>query len=199
MSDRGFRLMTPQERVFWYEHELSEAFTENERKPFAEIVRLIGEGRYELWGLFGPDGRMLGYAGLWMSPDVPLVLLDYLGVTASLRGGGLGAEMLAHLRARGTPLVLESELPVPDGDPADNAIRVRRIAFYRRCGFVPVYEMATCGMHWQAMCINADGIPAAELMRMHRALYGAARSDVCIPIAPDAPAPLPYWMRAKEE
>ncbi len=81
----------------WYARELTEAFPPNERKPLAEIRALLEAGRYEALGLY--DGAaLLGYANLWREPAAPgYVLLDYLGVTASRRNGGLGSLILRKL------------------------------------------------------------------------------------------------------
>ena len=188
-----FRQMTAQEIDYWYTNELSEAFAENERKPLPDIMQLMAQGRYEIWGLFEAE-HMLGYACLWKSPDIPLVLLDYLGVSARLRNGGLGSTVLSHLKSLGMPVVTESELPVDGDTPEENDLRRRRIGFYQRNGFIPAYEMATCGMHWQALLVNADAVPLSTVMRWHKELYGAERADVKVPIGSNEVAPLPYWM-----
>ncbi len=193
MAELVFRPMTAPEIQHWYAQELTEAFAENERKPLPDILALAEAGRYRLLGLFdGP--RMMGYATLWVRKGIPLVLLDYLGVSAALRSGGLGSLILARLREQHAPLVTESELPVAGDSQAANSLRLRRIAFYRRSGFVPVYEMATCGMRWQALAANADGCSTAEIAAWHRALYGPERTDVQIPLPPDQQPRPPYWM-----
>ena len=189
-----FRQMTPKEIEYWHAVEFSQAFAENERKPLADILDLAAQGRYQLWGLFDGE-RMLGYATLWRRDGIPLVLLDYLGVSAALRNGGLGAGILARLREQGFPIVTESELPVPGDSDAENHIRLRRIGFYRRNGFTPAYEMATCGMRWQALLANTDGLEMTDIMAWHRALYGPERTDVKVPLGPDEVPELPYWMK----
>ena len=186
-----FRLMTDSEIAHWYEAELSEAFAPQERKPFADIVSLRAAGRYEIWGLFDA-GALLGYGTLWKAPEHPLVLLDYLGVTALRRNGGLGSRLLTLLKGQGRPLVVESELPVPGASPEENDIRRRRIGFYQRGGFSPAYEMATCGMAWQALLYDPTQVPLSQIMAAHRAIYGPLRTDVQVPLT-HSPA-LPYWM-----
>ena len=194
MEDQVFRRMTEEEIDLWYKTDFSEAFAENERKPVADILELIRQERYELWGLFkGP--RLIGYAALWKREGIPLVLLDYLGVTAALRSRGIGAQILDVLISQGHPIVAESELPVPEDSEEANKIRARRIDFYRRNGFAPAYEMATCGMRWQAMLANADGLDPADIMRWHKELYGPERTDVKVPLGPDETPELPYWMK----
>ncbi len=186
--------MAIHEIEIWYHTLFSEAFAENERKPLRDILALVGEGRYELWGLFDGE-QMPGYAALWKREGIPLVLLDYLGVSAALRNGGLGAGILTRLKERGCPIVTESELPVAGNADDENEIRIRRIGFYRRNGFVPAYEMATCGMRWQALLANADGLRLTDIMAWHKALYGPERTDVKIPLDPDEVPEMPYWMK----
>ena len=48
----NFRLLTAKEYPRWYHDQLSEAFVPQERKPLPDILRLLEEGRYEVWGLF---------------------------------------------------------------------------------------------------------------------------------------------------
>lgn len=192
-----FRPMTDSEIENWYKTELTEAFAPQECKPLPDIFRLRAQGRYELWGLFDA-AALLGYATIWKAPDVPLVLLDYLGVTTPRRGSGLGGEILRRLQAQGRPMVVESETPIPGAAAADNGIRVRRIAFYRRSGFAPRYEMATCGLRWQALVFLPAGasFTQTEIMTAHGALYGPERTDVQVPLAPEElPPDAPYWMK----
>ena len=187
-----FRLLNENEIRIWYETELTRTFIPQECKPLEDIFRLIGKERYEIWGLFDSTS-LLGYACLWKSPDLALVLLDYLGVTAAQRNRGLGGQMLHLLQAQGRPLVTESELPVEGDSEEENAIRRRRIAFYARHGFTAAYPMATCGMAWQALVSHPEAGTEAT-MAHHRALYGPERRDVRIPLPPGALPELPDWV-----
>ena len=190
-----FRPMNDEEIRSWYTTDFSEAFAENERKPLEDIFSLIKDGRYELWGLF--DGAlMLGYAALWKRTGIPLVLLDYLGVTSAQRNSGLGSEILHRLTALNFPLITESELPVDGDSTEENHLRLRRISFYERNGFSPVYEMATCGMRWQALTVNTSSFLMTDIMRWHRALYGPERTDVRVPLGRDEIPEMPYWMKS---
>lgn len=186
-----FRQMTRDELAAWYDTELTTAFIPQECKPLEKIFNLIAEERYEVWGLFEGD-TLLGYACLWKAPQLSLVLLDYLGVTAARRSEGLGSGILRRLQQQGRPLVTESELPVADDTAEANKIRLRRIAFYKRCGFTPAYPMATCGMAWQALTY-APQLPIQDIMEQHRALYGAERTDVVVPLPEGAAPPPSFW------
>lgn len=178
----------------WYQKELSEAFPPNERKPLAEIERLLAAGRYQVLGLYGDDG-LLAYATLNTDPAYPdYLLLDYLGVTARLRSQGIGAQFLALLgeRFRGACIIAESECPGPDCGEAENRLRQRRIGFYERCGLTAAYEMATCGVRFRAMILGEPGDLDA-LMTAHRAIYGPERTDVRIPLPPGETPPPSHW------
>ncbi|NLU24583.1 MAG: GNAT family N-acetyltransferase [Clostridiales bacterium] len=192
METLTFRPLAEEEIIVWYHEELTTAFAPQECKPLPDIRKLLREGRYELWGLFDGGSALLGYAALWKSPAASLILLDYLGITAQRRNEGLGALILEKLKEQGRPMVVESELPVAGDDPGENHIRHRRIAFYRRCGFTPVYKMATCGMAWQTLLFNPHDLPLSEVQRQHRLLYGPARTDVQVPLT-GLPR-MPYWM-----
>jgi len=197
MSDT-LRPMTPEGVRDWYGRELAEAFLPTERKPLEDILALRRAGRYELLGLFDEAGGLLGYGTIWQQPGGEgLVLLDYLGVTARLRNGGIGARLCGMLARRygAQGLILESETPAPGAPEEENAIRRRRIGFYARNGFSTVYEMATCGLRWNAMLWGPPPDCLDGVMAAHRALYGPERTDVKIPLGPDEEPELPYWMR----
>jgi GNAT superfamily N-acetyltransferase len=188
-----FRPMSDGEIERWYADELCTAFAPQECKPLADIFHLIEAGRYEIWGMF-ESGGLVGYAAIWKAPRLPLVLLDYLGVTALQRNQGLGACILGKLKEQGRAMVVEAELPV-NGDAAqDNSLRRRRIAFYQRNGFTKGYVMATCGMAWQALLVGTEHLPMKDVMQWHRDLYGPARTDVIIPLTDTVEPPAPYWM-----
>lgn len=190
MNNQVFRKMNREEILLWYKTDFSEAFAENERKPIADILKLVEQSRYEIWGLFDQSG-IIGYATLWKREGVPLTLLDYLGVKAERRNRGIGAQILSILIS----LVTESEMPIEGDNEKENHIRIRRIGFYQRNGFVPTYEMATCGMRWQALLANAKGMDLASIMRWHRELYGPERTDVKVPLGPEEAPEMPYWMK----
>ena len=182
----------------WYEKELCAAFPACECKPLGDIRALAEAGRYEVLGLYdGP--ALLGYATLWMEPaDKRCILLDYLGVTAARRNGGIGRQIVAMVAERlagKSLLLIEAERPVEGDDPAENTLRQRRLAFYERCGFVPAYDMATCGMRFTTFLPHLLE-DLAPVMAAHRAIYGPARTDVKVPLGPgETPPGPPAWMQ----
>ncbi len=204
MSDLNLRLMTDSEVTYWYTQEFENHFNAQERKPLADIIKLQNSGHYDLLGLFDEhSNQMLGYATIWKSPNINLLLLDYLGVSSSLRNKGLGSQILLALKKyyKNEYIIAESELPVSEDSPSENNLRERRINFYKRNGFKPVYEMATCGMRWQALILSDDFISSpseiSKIMHNHKAIYGPSRKDVKIPIYQDEVPDMPYWVLKK--
>lgn len=200
MSNLDLRLMTDSEITYWYTQEFEKHFNAQERKPLADIIKLRNSGHYDLLGLFDEhSNQMLGYSTIWKSPNINLLLLDYLGVSSSLRNKGLGSKILLALKKyyKNEYIIAESELPVSEDSPSENNLRERRIDFYKRNGFKPVYEMATCGMRWQALILSDDFISSpseiSKIMHNHKAIYGPSRKDVKIPIYQDEVPAMPYW------
>lgn len=190
------------EELKWlHEHELSEAFPPEELKPFAAMEKLCASGLYHPVGAY-EDGDLVGYALLWESPGGKYVLIDYLGVTASRRNGGLGARILSLLRekfAHWDGIIVESE--APDGGDHD-ALRARRMDFYRRCGFAFLdYDCVLFGVHYAVCLCSPSGKGTRdETLEAHQALYRRQFSQwaydrfIQIPRDPDHPlAPPESW------
>lgn len=183
------RRMTPEERVLWYGTVFADAFPPEERKPLSDMEALIAAGQYEPLGLFD-GGALVGFATLWSRPETAgYVLLDYLGVAAARRNGGLGGHILDRLAGRlaGRILIAEAELPVGDGP--EDALRRRRIGFYLRHGFQCAYESAGCGLRLQVLTLGGPPADLGALMAAHRAIYGPARTDIVIPLPPGETPP----------
>ncbi len=146
------------------------SFPPDELKPLGAMRDLIALGEYRALALCG-DGRELGYACLWV--DEPWVLFDYLCVPRALRGGGIGAEMIAKIVAsfpENTVLIGEAEAPT--GDPEADGIILRRLDFYRRSGAVILgYDTALFGVHYKTVVWSSSAPDEAEVMRRHALFY----------------------------
>ena len=150
-----------------------------------------------LLGLY--DGAaLLGYATLWSTPEWPdYVLLDYLGVTAARRNGGLGGAILKMLAAREAgrrTVLVEAEAERSGGPVEERPLRLRRLGFYARNGCIPVYESFNCGLLCQVFVLGPAPADQVDLKAAHRAIYGPARTDVVIDPPPGASPEPPYWM-----
>ncbi len=102
------------------------AFPANERRPTAQELAL-DDPRFEM-RIIRHEGNFAGFITLWHFAD--FVYVEHFATLPELRGHGLGSRTLQTLRHESTkPVVLEVELP-------ENDIALRRMAFYKRAGFV---------------------------------------------------------------
>ena len=188
----------------WYEQHLLRDFPVNEIKPLEDMIALNRNGKYDVI-VYEEAGTVMGYATIWKRKENFVYLLDYLGVPESLRNRGVGKDILKRIKEdvialEENPdicLILESETPIEGDGSAENEIRKRRVQFYRRNGWVKMYEMATCGMRFDAMSYESVPENLKQVMLQHKKIYGETRTDVIVPLAKGETAPLPYWMKGK--
>lgn len=190
------RDLTLQELHHLHRHELREAFPPEELKPFAAMKKLYRAGVYHPVGAWEGE-TLVGYALLWEAPQRKYVLIDYLGVTAARRNGGLGGAILKMLAAREAgrrTVLVEAEAERSGGPEEERPLRLRRLGFYARNGCTPVYESFNCGLLCQVFVLGPAPADRADLKAAHRAIYGPARTDVVIDPPPGASPEPPYWM-----
>lgn len=179
--------------LLWYEKFLKEDFVSDEIKPIKNILMLIKNDRYEVYGVF-QDNEMIAYASFWKKENINLALLDYLGVLKKYRNQGIGSKILVLIKEMlgNMPYVVEAEIPTGSSLEEDK-IRKRRIQFYERNGCKKVYLMATCGMKWQTLVNSKNEIDQKELAKLHKELYEEKRTDVKIPISIDENIEKAFW------
>ena len=188
----------------WYENNLCMDFPINEVKPLDDILSLKRYGKYDV--LMYQDictDMVLGYATIWKCPNSNVYLLDYLGTPSHLRNQGIGSRILKRLEydlkniegMEHLHIILESETPGDNDNSEENIIRQRRIRFYQRNGWVKMYEMATCGMRFDAMTFANVPSELENIQACHKQIYGPTRTDVLIPLQKGQTPPLPYWMK----
>lgn len=134
---------------------MTDAFPPEERRPIARQREYTDHNP-----LFHPhtvmeNGKFVGLVNYWTLQG--FTYIEHLATTPSLRGKGLGMRVLQQLTSKTTaPIVLEVEPPTDE-------ISVRRIGFYKRCGF-------TLWEHQKYMQPTyADHLPSIPLLLM---VYG---------------------------
>ena len=131
------------------------AFPPEERRPFSEIVALTESSPCFSLLLLREAGHAVGFLSYWQWER--LAYIEHFALSPDCRGRGLGSSALAAFCASvGCPVVLEVEPPTAE------AAR-RRIAFYRRAGFVAAPQRYVQPPY-------SAGLPPVELLLM---AYGA--------------------------
>ncbi len=202
------RIMNPEELRAAYGRDLVEAFPPAELKPLSVMERMREQGIYDPLGLFDGAGEPIGYILLWKHPDGRYILIDYLCVPAGRRNGGIGGKLLAMVRGRyPSDTVFIGETEAPTGDPAADALILRRMEFYRRNGAAFLgYDCALFGVHFKTICW-AERLPVEdEILRCHQEIYlrqfgpERYRRYIQLPLAPgEALRPLCDWTEKPEE
>lgn len=108
------------------------AFPANERIPWPDLLRLVGEMPLDFTAYYQADG-LVGFTIVYPRPSFNWFW--YFAVRPELRSRGLGQQILTQLidKYRHSTNILDMESPE---QPCDNlAQRQRRRAFYRRNGF----------------------------------------------------------------
>lgn len=196
------RILNKAELESLYYNEMKRAFPPSELKPLKSMEDMRDTDRYEPLGLFEGE-ELLGYAMIWMEPDIPHVLLDYLGTMEGKRGNGLGTKMLKLLQERyaSRGAVFGEAERDNSPDPEERALQSRRLDFYFRNGLrYAGYDCALFGVHYETLILGGEGVSAEELMNYHQTIYRrqipAKHYDrfVQIPLAPDEkPKPAVEW------
>ena len=171
----NLRSLTPEELARAYEIDFKEAFPPAELKPLYAMEAMRARGAYDPLALFDGAGEPQGYIFLWKHPDGRYILIDYLCVPAGKRNGGIGGRLLREAAAHYPPeTVFIGESEAPTGDPAQDAMILRRLGFYARNGAKTLhYDCALFGVHYKTICW-ADPLPdEAEVLRKHQEIYAA--------------------------
>lgn len=107
---------------------MEKSFPLDEYRTFEEQKNLLGEDAYQIYVLHGDDGEsVIAFMAVWEWQK--LLFIEHFAVDPSQRNRGIGKRMLHEIVSANDKIVcLEVELP-------DTEIAVRRIGFYKRCGF----------------------------------------------------------------
>lgn len=167
------RILNKAELEQLYKTEMKRAFPPTELKALKSMESMRDAGRYEPLGMFD-GGELLGYAMMWMEPDVPHVLLDYLGIMEGRRGSGLGTALLGLLKERYAhrgSIFGEAERD-NSPDPEERKLQSRRLDFYFRNGLrYAGYDCALFGVHYETLILGGEGVSPEELIRAHQTIY----------------------------
>ena len=128
-----WRLLTAEELTNVYLNEMRRDFPAGELKPLSMILNSEAAGTAHTWGVY-EDDALVAYLLMVRPVGCEVSQLDYFAVVPAYRAGGLGAKLLAALpeyEAGAQAIIIEAEVPEK---AEDEAMAVRRLGFYARCG-----------------------------------------------------------------
>ena len=128
-----WRLLTAEELTNVYLNEMRRDFPAGELKPLSMILNSEAAGTAHTWGVY-EDNALVAYLLMVRPVGCEVSQLDYFAVLPQYRAGGIGAALLAALpdHEKGAQAILiEAECPEK---AEDEAMAVRRLGFYARCG-----------------------------------------------------------------
>ena len=150
------------------------AFPRSERKPFNMILSMRRRGKTDVW-VFQQDGRFAGFAST--INDDRLILLDYLAITESMRGRGIGSSALQALKDSYTGKGIFVEIESAFEDTDDRAERLRRKHFYMKNDMLPSRVMAgVFGVKMELLCWNCS-VDFCRYHAFYRDNYSAWAAD----------------------
>lgn len=133
------RAMRPEELTALYNDHIRRDFPSEERPHLSAMRRHVEKGLQEIYFLH--DGHAdAAYAVCAEANDI--VLITLLAVFAGNRGRGHGTALLSLLKDRyqgKRAILLEVDDPGEAADDAERAVRQKRIAFYRRAGYLRLH------------------------------------------------------------
>jgi len=162
-------------------HELYfKSFPPEERRPWDMLLKSADDSNHplSLLKIIDSENRTAGFMTRWHLSG--FTYIEHFAINPQMRGCGIGAAaMSALIAAEGrTPVVLEAE-PADNGDVYPMA--QRRIAFYRRLGFIdfpqfeyfqPPYSPALPKVKLTLMSTSADIDLEMISSIIHHQVYG---------------------------
>ena len=129
----SWRKLNEKELTRVYLDEMRRDFPPTELKPLSMILNSEAAGTAHTWGVY-EDDALVAYLLMVRPVGCEVSQLDYFAVLPAYRAQGLGAKLLAALpeyEKDAQAILIEAEAP----DKAeDEAMAVRRLGFYARCG-----------------------------------------------------------------
>lgn len=150
-----------------------DAFPSEERRDFADLMRLLEERECMHALSLEVSGRFVGFSVYWDFRD--FLFLEHLAIVPRWRGQGIGGYFLDELaRIRPVFHLLEAE------PPGSSPMAARRIGGYRRHGFEivsrnylqPSYRPGEAPLPLWLMGRGEPGVLAERVALLRRFVYG---------------------------
>ncbi len=154
------------------------SITLREQKPEEWLRAMVAAPDYRVWTA-RDAGRVVGFSILFVPLGEGFALLEYMAVASDRRGNGVGAALFRRTveqakTPQGGALPVLLEVDSDREASTDQALRTRRLHFYRRLGC-----LAIAGLRY-LMPLAGDGAAPEMVLMIHRDVPPApvTRSDL---------------------
>ncbi|MEG2218558.1 MAG: GNAT family N-acetyltransferase [Muribaculaceae bacterium] len=153
------------------------SFPKDERRDFNLVKDILStpDSHFKIIAALN-DNIFLGFISYWEWCDMRYI--EHFAIEPTLRGGGIGQDMIIYFaKMAQSPIILEVE-------PAINELAMRRIGFYKRCGytlwndvkyFQPPYDNSKESLELKIMTLGEIQIDENSefITRIKKYVYGA--------------------------
>ena len=151
------------------------SFPIDEQRPIEDIARLIEhDGRFVAYALTDKEGVFIGLLTTWHFEA--FIYIEHFAIAPTRRSLGHGSEALkTFIQEHSKPIILEAE-------PPTDALSIRRIGFYERCGLTlydfpyiqPAYTPESNPVELRLMgTLDTNATPLTLVSNtLHREVYG---------------------------
>jgi len=148
-------------------YEIMERAFHGELRSYQLMYELTKNNRCKVYGLY-LDGKLIGGCNLLVGLD-NWMCGDYFAIDPQYRNRGFGSRVVNMLKKASGCKVLFFDVEDPR-DSSDEAMSLRRIAFYERCG-MKLLDMETwfTGAHYRTMADSYVDLDELELQ--YRYIY----------------------------
>jgi GNAT superfamily N-acetyltransferase len=134
-----------------------------EQKPEAWVRAMVAAPQYRVW-IAEDGGRVLAFSILFVPPGKGFALLEYMAVQPEQRGRGFGGELFRRtveqaVTPEGAKVPVLLEVDTDREASSDQALRTRRLRFYRRLGCMKI-----AGLHYVMPLPGIGPAPEMDLM-----------------------------------
>lgn len=143
----------------------AEAFPPEERIAPHRLIEMAEADDFDFWALCRGD-EFAGFMAVMTHGS--MAYLFFLAIEGALRSKGCGAEAVALLKTLYPGKTQVVDLEMPDDRAENSAQRIRRRAFYTRCGYRATGQfLSYLGVDYEVLCMDGGFDPAAfrELLR----------------------------------
>lgn len=149
-----------------------EAFPANERIPIFILKHLAKKDKADFYGIYD-DEKFVGIIYIIYYKDI--VFISYFAISNKFRGNGYGGRVIDLIKNKYKENRIILNIEVLDEKASNNKQRIRRKAFYEKCGFKDLgYFIKEGDEKYEMLCFSKDDlrVEKEEYMNLMENFFG---------------------------